>query len=108
MRLGCVGETIDATEAVRIGLCAELASDGVAAVARVEALAAALLRRSPTAIAAFKRGCLDALGRPEDERLRIESAAYERCVDAGEAAIGRSAFDAIRRGEAPNWGPRRP
>lgn len=107
LRLGCTGEVISGTEAQRIGLVQELVDDVDAGLARVRALADLLVRRSPTAVAAFKRGLLDGLGRPEEERLAIEAAAYERCVDSGEAALGRQNFAAIVAGEAPAWGPRK-
>lgn len=107
LRLGCTGEEIAADEAQRIGLCHELVPDIEAGLARVRGFAELLRRRSPTAVAAYKRGLLAALGQPEAERLCIEAAAYERCIDTGEAAIGRAAFSAIRAGEVPAWGPRR-
>lgn len=107
LRLGCTGEEVDATEALRIGLVHELVADLDAGLARVHGLAELLRRRSPTAVAAYKRGLLAALGQPEAERLKLEAAAYERCIDTGQAAIGRAAFSAIRAGETPPWGPRR-
>lgn len=106
LRLGCTGEEIDAEEALRISLIHEISPDIDAGLARVHEFAALLRRRSPTAVAAYKRGLLAALGQPESERLHIESAAYERCVETGQAAIGRASFGAIRAGETPPWGPR--
>ena len=70
-------------------------------------MATMLAKKSPTAIAAFKQATLTGLGRPELERISAESAAYELCVDGGEAAIGRASFAAIRAGETPAWGARR-
>jgi enoyl-CoA hydratase/carnithine racemase len=108
LRLGCTGEEIDAAEALRIGLVHETVADLEAGLERVRGLARRLRLRSPTAVAAFKRGLLAALGQPEAQRLAVEAAAYERCVDTGEAAIGRAAFSAGRAGsEGPPWGPRR-
>ncbi|MFO7564186.1 MAG: enoyl-CoA hydratase/isomerase family protein [Enhygromyxa sp.] len=104
LRLGCIGETIDASEALRIGLVQELADDVDHGLARVEALAEQLRRRSPLAVASFKQALLDGLGRSEPERVELESLAYERCVDSGEAAIGRAAFADIRAGKTPAWG----
>jgi len=104
LRLGCTGESIGADEALRIGLVQELSDDVDSGLARVEALAEQLRRRSPLAIASFKHALIAGLGRSEAERIELESAAYERCVDAGEAAIGRASFAAIRAGEAPKWG----
>jgi enoyl-CoA hydratase/carnithine racemase len=107
LRLGCTGETIDADEALRIGLVQEVHADTDAALQRVRSLAAALARRSPTAVASFKQGLLRALGVSENERLEVERRAYEHTVQTGEAAIGRGAFADIVAGKAPTWGPRR-
>jgi enoyl-CoA hydratase/carnithine racemase len=104
LRLGCTGDSIDAREAERIGLVAELVPDLDAGLARVESFAEQLRRRSPLAVASFKSALLDGLGRSEPERIALEQAAYERCVDLGEAAIGRSSFAEIRDGKTPNWG----
>lgn len=106
LRLGMTGERIDAAEALRIGLVQERAPDLDAAMDRARALAALACRRSPTAIAAYKAALLGAVGLPGPQRLALEAAAYERCVDAGEAAIGRASFAAIRAGETPPWGKR--
>ena len=106
LRLGCTGEAIDAADAARIGLVQEVAADRAAGETRAQLLAEQVLRRSPMAVAAFKGALLDGLGRPESERLELERAAYERCVDAGEAARGRAAFEAIREGRPPTWGSR--
>lgn len=103
MRLGCTGEVIDATEAARIGLVQESVADLDAGLARVHALAESTARRSPTAMAAFKRAAIDAMGRPAEERLEIEARAYETCVDHGDAAVGRASFAKIRNGEIPPW-----
>jgi enoyl-CoA hydratase/carnithine racemase len=106
LRLGMTGEAVPGAEAVRIGLAQELVADLAAGEARVAALAELVALRSPTALAAYKAAVLDGLGRPEPERLALEAAAYERCVDGGDAAIGRAHFDAIRQGHALPWGPR--
>lgn len=107
LRLGCTGDSIDAREAARIGLVSELVPDLDAGLARVENFAEQLRRRSPLAVASFKSALLDGLGRSEPERIALEEAAYERCVDLGEAAIGRSSFADIRDGKTPAWGKRR-
>jgi len=106
LRLGCTGESVGGAEAVRIGLVQEEVADVDRGLDRVRELARLLRRRSPTAVAAYKRALLDAQGAPEERRLSLEAAAYERCVDDGEAAIGRANFAAIRAGEVPPWGPR--
>ena len=107
LRLGCTGESIDAAEALRIGLVQELAADVDAGLARVHGLAERLRRRSPLAVASFKAALLDGLGRCEAERIDLEEAAYERCVELGEAAIGRASFAEIREGKTPAWGKHR-
>jgi enoyl-CoA hydratase/carnithine racemase len=106
LRLGITGEIIDAEEAARIGLANELAEHLGVGLARAHRMAVAVAKRSPTAVVSFKDALLDGLGRPEGERLALERAAYENCVDSGEAARGRAAFAAIRAGDAPAWGPR--
>ncbi len=107
LRLGMTGERIDHIEAARIGLVQELADSTPLALERARQLAALAATRSPTANAAFKRGVNAAPGRVADERMEIEARAYERCVAAGEAAIGRAHFNDIRKGITPPWGPRR-
>lgn len=107
LRLGMTGERIGADEAARIGLVQERATDVDAGLQRARALAAMVLRRSPTAVAAFKRGVLAAVGEPPSARIAIEDDAYTRCVDSGEAAIGRASFDTVLSGGTPAWGPRR-
>jgi len=108
LRLGMTGEQIDAQEALRIGLVDELAPTAEAAQERAMALASMAAKRSPTAVGAFKQGLLASLSMDEPSRRELEAQAYELCVDAGEAAIGRSNFKAITRGEAVAWGPRKP
>ena len=56
------------------------------------------------AVSLYKQAVLDGLGRSEAERIAIERAAYERCVDSGEAAIGRANFEQIVAGGTPAWG----
>ena len=67
---------------------------------RARQLATLVGRNSPTAVAAFKRGVLDSVGETASERSELEARAYERCVDAGEASIGRRRFAAARKGGA--------
>ena len=107
LRLGMTGERIGPDEALRIGLVHERASSVDEGLVRAGALAALAARRSPTALAAFKRGVLDAIGAPAADRTATEHAAYRTCVDSGEAAIGRQSFDTVLQGGTPPWGPRR-
>lgn len=103
LRLGMTGERIGADEAVRIGLVQEQAPDLEAGLARAHALAAMVVRRSPTAVAAFKRGVLDSVGIGPGQRTELEAAAYETCVDHGDAAVGRAGFKQILAGEPVAW-----
>lgn len=105
LRLGMTGETLGADEAWRIGLVQERAEDVEAGLVRALELARTVARRSPTAVAAFKRGVLASVGRPPAQRVEIEDTAYSRCVDAGDAAVGRANFKAIVQGGAAPWGP---
>lgn len=106
LRLGMTGEQLGGEEAVRIGLADELVPDLAAGLARAGHLAALVRRRSPTAVATYKAATLAAIGRSDLERRELEARAYEHCVGAGDAAIGRANFAAITGGvEAPPWGP---
>lgn len=107
LRLGMTGERIDGHEAQRIGLVEETCDSLEAGLHRARALGELVARRSPTAVAAFKRGVLDALGQPYATRAEIEARAYERCVDNGDAALGRASFKAITQGQAVDWPARR-
>ncbi len=106
LRLGMTGEQLSADAAAAIGLVHERAASVEEGLARAEALAQRVLTRSPTAVAAFKRGVLASVGRGPGDRVSIEDDAYTQCVDSGEAAIGRASFDQVRAGERPPWGPR--
>ncbi len=106
LRLGCTGELVRGDEALRIGLVQEIHGDAVSCLQRARELSISLLRRSPTAVAAYKQALLAAQGRPSAERLEEEARAYELCVDSGEAAIGRASFATSRGGAIPPWGPR--
>lgn len=108
MRLGMTGERISAAEAARIGLVQEVTADVDAGLARAHELAAMVAKKSPTAISAFKTAALGCVGLAPADREELEAQAYEHCLDSGEAAIGRENFAAIRKGEAPPWGPRKP
>lgn len=107
LRLGMTGERIDHTEAYRVGLVDETAADLDAGIVRARSLAEAVARRSPTAVAAFKRGVLASVGRAAADRQEVEARAYEACVDSGDAAIGRANFKDIVKGSTVDWKARR-
>jgi enoyl-CoA hydratase/carnithine racemase len=106
LRLGMSGERINGPEAAAIGLVQECLSSEEAAMSRAHGLAELVAKRSPTALAAFKRGVLAAVGASPEVRTQIEEQAYNRCVDHGDAAIGRASFALIRKGEPVPWPPR--
>lgn len=106
LKLGMTGERIGADEAQRIGLVEERVTTVQDGLWRARSLADLVIRRSPTAVAAFKRGLLASVGAGTGERAEIEARAYERCVDSGDAAIGRSNFAMINAEGTPPWGPR--
>jgi len=105
LKLGMTGLQIDANEARRIDLVQEVCPDIDAALARARLLVGATTRRSPTALAAFKAAVLANVGLSMPERQSVEAAAYEHCVDSGEASVGRANFDAILKGQPAPWGP---
>lgn len=107
LRLGMTGERIGPDEALRIGLVQERVATVEDGLVRARALAALAAKRSPTAIAAFKRAVLASVGAVPGQRAGLEEAAYEWAVDAGDAAIGRASFEQIQAGGTPPWGPRR-
>ncbi len=105
LRLGMTGEALSDEEAVRIGLCDELAADLDAGLRRARSLGEQVSTRSPTAVAAYKQAVLWSVGQEAAARREIEGRAYEHCVTSGEAAVGRRAFAGKT---APVWGPFRP
>lgn len=107
LRLGMTGERIDASEALKIGLVQETVPDFSLGFERAASLCNMVSKKSPSALAAFKRGVLQSLGESEQVRVEREAQAYEHCVDVGEAAIGRASFQTIRDGGTPQWNPRR-
>jgi enoyl-CoA hydratase/carnithine racemase len=108
LRLGMTGEQINADEAVRIGLADERCDSLEAGLARASTLARLVARRSPTSVAAYKSAVLGTVGIPGAEREAVEAAAYEHCVDSGDAAIGREHFAALTAGGVVPWGAFRP
>ncbi|MBX2800596.1 MAG: enoyl-CoA hydratase/isomerase family protein [Myxococcales bacterium] len=103
LRLGMTGERIGADEATRIGLVQERCPTVDEGLQRASALAEMVARRSPTAVTAFKRSVLHAVGQPAANRTALEDEAYTTCVDHGDAAVGRAHFKEILAGETPPW-----
>ena len=101
LRLGMTGERIDATEAIRIGLCQEIFSEWSLAMERAQRLAQAVSNNSPTAVSSFKSALLRSIGSETSHRESLETLAYEHCVRTGEAAIGRVHFGSK---EPTPWG----
>ena len=108
MRLGMTGEQIDSNEASRIGLIQETALDYESGYNRLLELCRLANRRSPSALSAFKSALLTARGLTANERIELEASAYEHCVDSGDAAVGRSHFKDIIKGNPPPWSPFQP
>ncbi|NCG17780.1 MAG: hypothetical protein GWP91_02040 [Rhodobacterales bacterium] len=106
LRLGMTGERILPEEAQRIGLIQESMSTTEQAMERARSLARRAAKNSPTAMAAFKSGVLASVGADPADRSATEVAAYEHCVETGQAAIGRTHFKDIRNGITPPWGSR--
>lgn len=106
LRLGMTGERIGPMEALAIGLVQERVPTVDDGLARARELCAEVLRRSPTAVAEFKRAVLASIGLAAGARAALEDQAYVTCVDSGDAAIGRASFDLVRAGNTPAWGPR--
>ena len=105
MRLGMTGEQIDSNEASRIGLIQETVLDYESGYNRVLELCRLANRRSPSALSAFKSALLTARGLTANERIALEASAYEHCVDSGDAAVGRTHFKDIIKGQTPPWSP---
>lgn len=106
LRLGMTGERIKSEEALRIGLVQEIAAGFDGGFARAQSLCEMVRKKSPSALAAFKTAVLAAVGTQTEQRVEGEALAYEHCVDAGEAAIGRASFKTIRSGGTPQWNAR--
>jgi enoyl-CoA hydratase len=85
------GETIDAAEAVRIGLvqrvvpAAELAGEA-------RRIAGAIAAKAPLAIAAVKRAIIDGANVPLDEALALEAGLFGRMIATADFREGAGAF----------------
>jgi len=108
LRLGMTGETIDAAEALHIGLVQERFTQSEDAMRRARELARLVCSRSPTAVAAYKAAVQGGSGQPPAHREELEARAYAHCVRSGEAELGRRCFGMARRGEEIPWEARKP
>lgn len=108
LRLGMTGARIEVDDALRAGLVQERVASPADGQARADALAADAAMASPTAMAAFKQAVLASVGTAPNHRVAFEVAAYQHCVQSGQAAVGRAHFAQIIAGTPAPWGPRQP
>jgi enoyl-CoA hydratase len=99
LKLLLTGETIGAQEALRIGLVDEVAP-AAELMARAEALAETIAKRSPLAIAETLRTVEDGLALPLDLGLLREAETFGRLCATADKAEGTQAFLEKR---APVW-----
>jgi methylglutaconyl-CoA hydratase len=94
-------ERFSATEAHRLGLVHELATDAQALDAKVEALVAALLANGPAAVKACKRLVQDVAHAPITATLRDDTA--RRIADIRASAEGREGVQSFLSKAKPSW-----
>jgi enoyl-CoA hydratase len=91
MRLVLTGDSIDAAEALRIGLIQEIVPSATLAE-HAYAIAQTLAARSPVALAAAKEAVRTALDLPLTEGRLTEAALFERCFTSDDKTEGIRAF----------------
>jgi methylglutaconyl-CoA hydratase len=100
-RLFATGATVDAAEALRLGLISEVVADGDALNAAVDRLATDILACAPGAIGEAKTLVRDQAGREIDRSLIEDSA--RRYARACVSAEGREGLDAVLNRRKPSW-----
>ena len=85
------GDTIDAREALRIGLVDRVVP-GADLLAEATRLATTIAGKAPLAVQAVKRTVADAAGLPLSEALAMEALAFGTVVDTDDAREGTRAF----------------
>ncbi|HEX2239992.1 MAG TPA: enoyl-CoA hydratase-related protein [Actinomycetota bacterium] len=96
------GERIDAGEAYRLGLVAEVCAR-VDLQDRTRALAERVARSSPVAVRAAKSALDAAFGTPLSDGLELENDAWAKVITSEDRAEGIAAFNEKRE---PNWANR--
>jgi len=99
LKLLLTGATVDAPEALRIGLVDEVAPAALL-MQRAEALALEIAANAPLAIAETMRAVDQGLDLPLDDALDREAACFGRLCGSADKAEGTEAFLAKRR---PVW-----
>ena len=97
-RLALLGQTIDATEALRIGLVVEVASEGRHEASALR-LAEEALKGAPLALAAQKQLFDDALGMPLEAVQDFETQMSFRLTSTEDHQEAKRAFAAKRKPE---------
>ena len=98
-RLLLTGMPCDAADALRVGLVDEVVATGAARTRAIEIVRAASVG-APAAIAAMKRGLLDAMDLPREESLSRE---LDRFVETWRGDDHREALAALRDKRPPRW-----
>ena len=100
-RLFATGATIDATEALRLGLVDEMVADPAGLDAVLDRLATEMAACAPGAVGDVKRLVRDQAGQPITRAL-IEASA-RRLAQARVSPDGREGIDAFLTRRAPAW-----
>jgi enoyl-CoA hydratase len=95
------GDTIDAGEALRIGLCNRV-FEPARLLTEARRTAAAIAARAPLAIANVKRALRAGADRPSDEALTIESELFAELFSTADLSRGIAAF-VTKEKQPPKW-----